>query len=142
MLMLMFAQSTCKAVEVAFLFTPFLVGKSHSRSQRRVFVGAIGRRWAHTPVAFPLWHVLGLHEVAYPSQDLISPSPSGFGQPDSLFTSIRGLVPLPWMERNLQHHGLSTSLFFHPPSEPAPPPTNLLFPFFPHPFSLPFFAGG
>lgn len=63
------------AVEVAFLFTPFPIGKQHSRLQRRVFVGAVARRWTQPLSLSPLACGLGgMHEMAYPSQDSISPS--------------------------------------------------------------------
>lgn len=59
----------------AFLFTPFPIGKQHSRLQRRVFVGAVARRWTQPLSLSPLACGLGgMHEMAYPSQDSISPS--------------------------------------------------------------------
>lgn len=62
------------ALEVAFLFTPFLIGTQHSRLQDAFLWGQL-QGGGHNPCHFPLWHCgLGMHEMAYPSQDSISPS--------------------------------------------------------------------
>lgn len=62
------------AVEVAFLFTPFLIGMQHSRLQDAFLWGQL-QGGGHNPCQFsPLACGLGMHEMAYPSQDSISPS--------------------------------------------------------------------
>jgi hypothetical protein len=63
-----------QADEVASLFTPFLIWKQHSRSQDAFLWGQLQGGGRTTPVTSPFGMWLCLHEMAYPSQDSISPS--------------------------------------------------------------------